>query len=42
MLSDIRVLHLNAQSVRLGVRVVSTKLSFQSFVSPDTADVCVD
>jgi hypothetical protein len=42
MLSDIRVLHLNAQSVRLGAGMVSIKISFQSFVSPDTADARVD
>ena len=42
ILSDIRVLHLNAQSVRLGVGMVSTKLSLQPFVGLDTADVRFD
>ena len=36
------VLHLNAQSVRLGVGMVSTKLSLQPFVGLDTADVRFD
>ncbi len=40
--ADIRMLHLNAQGIRLGVGMVRIKLSLQSFVSPDTADVRLD
>ena len=37
--AGIRMLHLNAQSIRLGVGMVGIKLSLHSFVGPDTADV---
>jgi len=39
---DRRMLHLNAQSIRFGVGMVRIKLSLQSFVGPDTADVRLD
>src|SRR4029434_8105420 len=42
VLADIRMLHLNAQSIRLGVGMVRIKLSLQRFVGPDTADVRLD
>src|SRR5437773_7990223 len=42
VLADIRMLHLNAQSIRLGVGMVRIKLSLQCFVGPDTADVRLD
>src|SRR6266849_2972164 len=40
--ADIRMLHLNAQRIRLGVGMVRIKRSLQSFVGPDTADVRLD
>ena len=42
VLADIRMLHLNAQRIRLGVGMVRIKLSLQRFVGPDTADVRLD
>src|SRR4030095_4955956 len=40
--ADRRMLHLNDQSIRLGVVMVRIKLSLQGFVGPDTADVRLD
>src|SRR5262245_39634698 len=42
ILADIRMLHLNAQSIRLGMGMVRIKLSLYSFVGPDTADIRLD
>src|ERR671923_2059071 len=42
VLADGRMLHLNAQRIRLGVGMVRIKLSLQRFVGPDTADVRLD
>ena len=39
VLADIRMLNLNAQSIRLGVGMIPIKLPLQSFVGPDAADV---
>ena len=42
VLADIRMLNLNAQSIRLGVGMIPIKLPLQSFVGPDAADVRLD
>ena len=42
VLADIRMLHLNAQRIRLGVGMVRIKCALQSFVGLDTADVRFD
>ena len=42
VLADKRMPHLNAQSIRLGVGMVGIKLSLQSFIGPDTANVRLD
>src|SRR6267142_4156230 len=42
VLPDIRMLHLNAQRIRLSVGMVRIKFSLQRLVGPDTADVRLD
>ena len=39
VLADVRVLHLDAQTVRPRVGMVGVEISLQGLVGPDTADV---